>query len=235
MLAAAGTGGAMAERKKLGDLLKEARLIDDFQLQSALSHQRNWKGKLGSILVELGFVRESELAKVLSEKLRIPHVDLFDPEIPDEIVNLIKADIAKKHGVVPVKVEGRVLTLAVGDPMDMEAMDEVRFITGLAVKPALAMESEIRDAIRKYYDGEPVRHQEAPTIQERVESAPATLEIIHERTEPSPREERSRLDGATVRELMEAVITVLVDKGVLTREELSETLRLRKRGRQGDE
>lgn len=224
----------MAERKKLGDLLKEAGLIDDFQLQSALSHQRSWKGKLGSILIELGFVKESQLATVLSEKLRIPHVNLFAPEIPDEIVNLIKAEIAKKHGVVPVKVEGRVLTLAVNDPMDMEALDEVRFITGLAVKPALAMESEIRDAIRKYYDGETVRHQDAPTIHEKVEAAPAEMEIIHERSEQAAAQVergRGRLDQVTVRELLEAVVTVLAEKGVMTRDELAEALRIKNRER----
>ena len=170
----------MAERKRLGDILKDAGLIDEFQLQSALSHQKNWKGKLGSILVELGFIRESELAKVLSEKLRIPRINLFSPEIPEEVISLLKVDSAKKLSVVPVRLEGRVLTVAVSDPMDMEALDEVRFITGLAIKPALAMESEIKDAIKKYYDHEAITHREEQTIQEKLQSGPAEMQIVRD-------------------------------------------------------
>jgi type IV pilus assembly protein PilB len=232
----------MAERKRLGDILKEAGLIDEFQLQSALSHQRNWKGKLGSILVELGFIKESELAKVLSEKLRISRVDLFNPEIPEDTINLIKPEIAKKHGVVPVKVEGRVLTVAVDDPMDMEALDEVRFITGLAVKPALAMETEIRDAIKKYYDKEAVQHREELTIQEKLQSAPSQMEIIREAmdagrkagtevgNQPVPGRSAAPQEQVTVRELLESLISLLIEKDLITREELSEMVRHKKIG-----
>lgn len=232
----------MAERKRLGDILKEAGLIDEFQLQSALSHQRNWKGKLGSILIELGFIKESGLAKVLSETLRIPRVDLFNPEIPFETVNLIKPEIAKKHGVVPVKVEGRVLTLAVADPMDMEALDEVRFITGLAVKPALAMETEIKDAIKKYYDREIVQHREAPTLHEKLEAGPAKMEIVREAAAPSAPSapagsppagvERAagRQEQTTVRDLLESLVSLLIEKDLITREELAEMLKHKKIG-----
>jgi hypothetical protein len=231
----------MAERKRLGDILKEAGLIDEFQLQSALSHQRNWKGKLGSILVELEFIKESELAKVLSEKLRIPRVNLFDPEIPADTISLIKPETAKKHGVVPVKVEGRVLTLAVDDPMDMEALDEVRFITGLAVKPALAMESEIREAIKKYYDREAVQRREELTIQEKLKAAPVEMEIVRETpgpevkasagAPPAPAERSAaKQEQVTVRELLESLISLLIEKDLVTREELAEMVRHKKIG-----
>ena len=93
----------MAEAKKLGELLKEVGLIDDFQLQSALSHQRDWGGKLGAILIELEFVSEEDLAKVIAEKIRIPYISLFEPEIPETIVKLIKPEMAKKYHVIPAK------------------------------------------------------------------------------------------------------------------------------------
>lgn len=232
----------MAERKRLGDILKESGLIDEFQLQSALSHQRNWKGKLGAILVELGFIKESELARILSEKLRIPLVNLFEPEIPSDMINLLKPEIAKKHNVIPVKVEGRVLTLAVSDPMDIEVLDEVRFITGLSVKPALAMDSEIKDAIKKYYDNEPVTHREALTIHERLEAGPAEMEIMRDNPDmgreaiaadqQASRREAvpSRQEQVNVRSLLEALIALLIDKGLITREELAEMIRHRKIG-----
>ncbi len=227
----------MAERKRLGDILKEAGLIDEFQLQSALSHQRNWRGKLGSILIELGFIKESEIAKVLSEKLRIARIDLFHPEIAEETINLIKPEIAKKHGVIPVKVEGRVLTLAIADPMDMEALDEVRFITGFAVKPALAMETEIRDAVKKYYDKEILQHREAPTIQEKLQDAPQEMEIVRQApgaagraATEEPERHLGREEQVTVRELIEALISLLIEKELITREELAQMIKHKKIG-----
>lgn len=143
-------------KKKLGDMLKDAGIIDDFQLQTALSHQRSWGGKLGAILIELDFVKEEQLARVISDKLQIPYVNLFEPEVPQAVIKLIKPEIAKKYHVMPAKKEGGTLVLAMLDPLDIEAMDEIRFITGLSIKPSLALESEIKDAIRKYYDGEAV-------------------------------------------------------------------------------
>src|SRR5512147_3133118 len=109
----------MAERKKLGDLMKEAGLIDDFQLESALSHQRNWGGKLGAILVELEFAKEEDVAKVIAEKLKTPYADLFNPEIPKSIIQLLKADVAKKYSVVPVRQEGGIVLVAMADPLDI--------------------------------------------------------------------------------------------------------------------
>jgi type IV pilus assembly protein PilB len=232
----------MAERKRLGDILKEAGMIDEFQLQSALSHQRNWKGKLGAILVELGFIKESDLSFVLSEKLRIPRVDLFNPEIPAETIDLLKPDIVKKLNAVPVKVEGRVLTVAVSDPMDMESLDEVRFITGLAVKPALAMDSEIRDAIKKYYDHEQITHREALTIHEKLVAGPAKMEIMRDNPDmgraaitggqPAAAREAApvRQEQVSTRDMMEALITLLIEKGLVTREELAGMLKHKKIG-----
>ena len=93
----------MADRKKLGDLLKEAGLIDDFHLEAALSHQRNLGGKLGAIIVELEFAREEDIARVISEKMGVAYVNLFEPEIPQDVYKLLKADMAKKFGVIPVR------------------------------------------------------------------------------------------------------------------------------------
>jgi type IV pilus assembly protein PilB len=133
----------MAETRKLGELLIDAGLIDDFQLQTALSHQRNWGGRLGSVLIELEFVREEDVARVIAEKLRIPYANLFEPEIPDTILRLIKQEVAKKYVVVPVKKDGSGVAVAMSDPLDINVIDELRFITGLNIKPCLALESEI--------------------------------------------------------------------------------------------
>jgi MshEN domain len=214
----------MRGTKKLGDVLREAGLIDEFQLDSALSHQRNWGGKLGSILVEKGFIGEEDLARAMSEKLHIPHVDLFDPEIPEEVINLIKPDVAKKYSVVPVRKEAHSLMLALSNPLDIEAIDTIRFITGINVKPCFALESEITDALRKYYDHENVdRRRKSPAAREEAQETG----IIHGANAglvaaPSPEEGTQRLD---------ALVSLLVEKGVITREELAAMIRRVKTGR----
>lgn len=222
----------MAERKKLGDLLKEAGLIDDFQLQSALSHQRNWGGKLGSILIEMGFVKEADLARLLADKLRIPYVNLFDPPIQENIIKLIKPDIAKKYGVVPVRKDAGGLVVAMSDPMDIETFDAVRFATGLAIRAALATESEIKDAIKKYYDHEEVRHREMPTIREKLSAAQSEdIEIIHESEmrlnplagtewKPPGQQTQQKQEAVPDRLLLDALVNILIDKDLITRDEL---------------
>ncbi len=226
----------MAEKKKLGDFLKEAGLIDDFQLQTALSHQRNWGGKLGSILVEMEFIREEELARVIAEKMGIPYVNLFEPELPAASIMLIKADVAKKYGVMPVRKEGNSIVIAMSDPLDMEAIDDLRFSTGLVVKPALALESEIKDAIRKYYDGEEVvRKTKVVSF-----GKPGKMEIIFgsdlmsnsseaqvavtaqgEASSKGSQEDRLRLD---------ALITLLIEKNIINREDLVKMIYQKKIG-----
>jgi Type II secretion system (T2SS), protein E, N-terminal domain len=222
----------MAVVKKLGDLLKEAGLIDDFQLESALSHQRNWGGKLGNILVDLEFVREVDIARLVADKLRIPHVDLFEPEIHESVVKLIKPEIAKKYNVVPAKKDKGTLVLAMSDPLDIEALDEIRFITGLTIKPALAMNTEIKDAIKKYYEGEEVSRAQ-PLFHQHGRISDGKMEIIRGHDLNMPRTEASdpnstfqskeeslnqALQDSKTR--IDALTTLLIEKGLISREEL---------------
>jgi type IV pilus assembly protein PilB len=222
----------MAEAKKLGDMLKDAGLIDDYKLQSALSYQRSWGGKLGAILIELNLVAEAELAGVIAEKLRIPYINLFEPEVSREVVRLIKPEVAKKYHVMPAKKEGAALVLAMMDPLDIEATDEIRFITGLTIKPTLALESEIRDAILKYYDGENIVRKRAPAVHERENESHGKMEIIHGTDLSMPEEIRSGapspipsgggLDQHSQgddRMRVDALITLLIEKGIITRDE----------------
>jgi hypothetical protein len=230
----------MAERKKVGDLLKEAGLIDDFQLEAALSHQRNWGGKLGSILVELEFAREEDIARVIAEKLNIPYQNLFDPELPEDATKLLKDDMAKKFGVMPVRKEANVLVLAMSDPMDIETMDNVRFITGLNIKPVLAMASEIKDAIRKYYDGEPIVRTEKFAFRESAKKS-NKLEIVREIPDISATEynqqfqqqqdmQVQRQDTANQKVILDALIALLIEKEFFTRDELAKLIEQKKMG-----
>jgi hypothetical protein len=233
----------MTEKKKIGDVLKEAGLIDDFQLESALSHQRNWGGKLGSIIVELGFAQEPELARVLAERLNLPYVNLFDPEIPETITNLIKPEVARKYHVIPVKKDGKSIVLAMADPMDLEAMDSIRFATGNNIKPALAMGSEIEKAIRKYYEHEEVAYQPQPSAGPSQKSPSGKMEIIRgsdlnmqkslETDAASSilsREDAAQQTQADTKVRLDALITVLIEKGLVKREELVNMIYQKKMG-----
>jgi hypothetical protein len=233
----------MAEKKKLGDVLKEVGLIDDFQLESALSHQRNWGGKLGSILVELGFVHEQELAKTLADKLHLPYVNLFDPEVPEAITSLIKPEIARKYHVVPVRKEGKSLVLAMADPMDLEAMDSIRFATGSNILPALAMGSEIEDAIKKYYEHENVTRKPQSPAAAGKRISPDKMELIRgsdlnmqrtstpEEASPIvPHEAAAHQMQTDTKVRLDALITLLIEKDLINRDELVSMIYQKKMG-----
>ena len=240
----------MAERKRIGDILKEAGLVDDFQIESALSHQKNWGGKLGAILVEMGFLKEEDVTRALAQSLRIPYVNLFEPEILVGVVKLIKRDIAKKYTVMPARKEGTALILGMADPLDIAALDEIRFITGLNIQPALATASEINDAIRKYYDHEQVTRGNPPAFENRTQPADK-MEIIRESemkigeewrpAEAQEPEQQSKPEAATARQgrpadkvtdrlLIDALTSLLIEKELISREELIRMIEQKKMG-----
>lgn len=234
----------MAQAKKLGELLKEARLIDEFQLQSALAHQRNWGGKLGAILIDMEFAREEDVARVIAEKLRTPYANLFEPEIPAAVFKVIKSDIAKKYNVMPVRKETDGLVVAMSDPLDIEVIDALRFATGLNIKPALALEAEIRDGIRKYYDHEEVMRKPRTLFKETSSSGSAEkMEIMRGSDLNLPKDEAKAADSSILsREesgqqsmldnkiRVDALISLLVEKGVITRDEIVKMIYQKKMG-----
>ena len=233
----------MAEVKKLGDMLKDAGLIDDFQLETALSHQRSWGGKLGAILMSLAFVKEEDLSRVIAQKLHIPYINLFEPGVPPEVFKLIKPETAKKYLVLPVKREGTSLILAMLDPYDIEAMDEIRFITGCTIKPSLVLESEIKDAIRKYYDGETVVRKPEQSPFQQPACGDGKMELIRgsdlkmERVSASDAASPILSSGDTAKQTMEdyrmrldAIISLLIEKKLISREEIVSMIYQKKMG-----
>jgi hypothetical protein len=226
----------MAERKKLGTILKEAGLIDDNQLAAALSHQHHWGGKLGSIIAELGFVREEDMAKIISETMGVPHVNLFEPEISPNVIGLLKADMAKKFSVVPFKKEANVLILAMSDPFDIATMDNIRFITSLTIKPVMAMAVEIKDAIRKYYDGEEVTRKPPEPFHETAMNVEIVREVPNitatEWTQQAQQQDSPSLqqDIANQKIVLESLISLLIEKDLITRGELAKFLEQKKLG-----
>lgn len=147
---------ALTTRRLLGELLLESGVITKDQLWEALERQKSIGGRVGNILVGLGYVSESKLKEFLGRQLEIPILDLSTAEIERDIVKLIPAETAQKLKVIPVKFEndlGRtVLVLATSDPTNLEIADIVSFITGLPIQIAFAPEADIGMAIERHYN-----------------------------------------------------------------------------------
>ena len=140
---------------RLGELLIEKRRITHAQLQEALAYKEANGGDLASALTRLGFVPADEIAALRGAQYGVRSVDLSGFEIEPGVLELIPADTAREHGVVPLRRSGATLTVAITDPRNVAVLDEVRFRTGCAVEPLLASEAAVAEAIARYYDGRP--------------------------------------------------------------------------------
>lgn len=149
----------MAARIKLGELLVRAGVLDEFKLKAALAEQQRWGGRLGRILVEMNFVHEDLLVKALSKQLGVPRARLDKAEIPAEILSRIDPQFAAQNAVCPERYlpDKKILVIAMADPTNVSAIDELRFKTGLRVETSLAGELEITQAIdRMFYGRAPI-------------------------------------------------------------------------------
>ncbi len=140
--------------RRLGDLLVADGLITPEQLQQALQEQKSSNEKLGSILVRLGMLHEDQYIGFLSRQYGIPSITLSQLDIDPEVVKLIPVQIAKKYEVLPIKRVGNTLTMAMADPTNVFALDDVAFMTNLQVVPVVASQGAIRQAIDRLYDAE---------------------------------------------------------------------------------
>ncbi len=136
---------------KLGDLLLKAKLITQDQLEAALKSQREEGGKLGEALVRIGAVGENDITETLSQQFGVPSIDLASFEIDPAVVKIVPGDVARKYGVLPVNKTGATLTIAMGDPTNVFAMDDIKFMTGYNVEPVVASEVALRKAIDRHY------------------------------------------------------------------------------------
>jgi hypothetical protein len=137
---------------KLGELLLNEKLISPEQLDEALKSQMIFGIKLGSSLVELGFITEEQLCEFLSRKLGVPAVGWRAMSlVTPEVLAMVPAELAGKYRVVPIKVDGKKLVLAMADPTDFKAIDEVSFVTGCIIIPHIVPDIRITSALSKYY------------------------------------------------------------------------------------
>jgi type IV pilus assembly protein PilB len=146
----------MVNRSKrgLGEILLESGIITSSQLEEALIKQKTSGKRLGEILIAEGIINEKQLIEALEYQLKIPYFDFTTESIQPEIPRLISESLARRHMLIPISREGKQLTVAMVDPLNLYAIDDVNIATGLQVKPALALRSHIESAIDRYYGKE---------------------------------------------------------------------------------
>ncbi len=142
------------QKKKLGNLLVESGKLSEFQLMQALDKQRDTKKRLGEIIIEEGWLTEEEIFDVLQMQLGYKRIQLNDLQIGEEVTKLVPLKIAQKYTLMPIEVKGNVLSVAMEDPLNLFALDDISITSGFEVKVLLATKSEILKAIDKYYSGQ---------------------------------------------------------------------------------
>ena len=138
---------------RIGELLLKEKRITPQQLQEALNAQKANGGKLGASLVKLGFVRDEEITALLSKQYGVPSINLSQFELDPAVIKLVPADTAVKYQIVPLARNGASLTIAMTDPTNVFAMDDIKFMTGYNVEPVVASEIAVTEALERYYAG----------------------------------------------------------------------------------
>jgi type IV pilus assembly protein PilB len=197
--------------ERLGKLLVSGRLITDEQLQKALTIQKKEGGRLGSILVKQGAIDEERLLKFLSQQYGIPSVDLSKIPPDPVVTKLVPGDVVQKYTVLPVKRTGAVLSLAMVDPTDVFAIDDIKFMTGYEIEPLVASEGAILAAIMKAYD---TSGRELQTVLKSLEVS-EEVDVIAEKDEPSDAGAlAAEVEEAPVVKLANLILVEAIKKGV---------------------
>jgi len=206
---------------KLGELLVKEGIITPSQLEEALEYQRTHGGRLGSILIKLGFATEEQVTSLLSRQYGYPYINLSKFELSPKNKEWIPADIARKYLVIPVDRAGATLTVAMADPTNLYAIEELRFITGLNIQPAVATESAILDAIEKLYGSEhdiEVKEEMQSIVGDEFDEAiydvgEEDLEMVEEEEEIDVRTLSREAEEAPVVKLVNLILRDAINKG----------------------
>ncbi|MDD4953777.1 MAG: hypothetical protein PHG40_02585 [Candidatus Omnitrophica bacterium] len=137
--------------KQLGELLVDRGIITQSQLDKALSAQQERGGLIGEILVELGFVKEEDIAQSLTAQYGFPYLPLANYDINTEIISIVPARVARQYLLVPIDKIGNNLTLAMSNPLNIQAIEDIELLTGCSIQTFVSTSADIKKAIEKYY------------------------------------------------------------------------------------
>jgi type IV pilus assembly protein PilB len=199
----------VAAGERIGDLLIREGVITKEQLGHALQEQKQNGTRIGYNLVKLGFIQETELTKMLARQYKMPAVDLSRFELDPKIAKLVPTDLAVKHLVVPLKRDGRTLTVAMADPTNLGVLDDLKFITRYDIFPVIAGEFTLRAVIEKHY-GTNDEQQMASLMQDLEEES--DVEVVEEEDDAGAAMQ-AQMDDAPVVKLINAILTDAVKRG----------------------
>ena len=137
--------------KQLGELLVDRGLVTPEKLERGLAYQRDKGGLIGEILVELGYVKEEDIAQALTTQYGFPFLPLGNYDINTEILNIIPARVAKQYLLIPVDKIGNNLTIAMSNPLNVQAVEDVELLSGCSVQIFVSTSSDVKKAIERYY------------------------------------------------------------------------------------
>jgi type IV pilus assembly protein PilB len=230
----------MSERPKLGELLVMAGAIDQTQLGAALADQRKFRRPLGVTLVRMGFLDEETLVRTLARQLKLPIAWLRGKWVEPEVLELVPAEIALKHRCLPLALvdegRGKLLHLAMQDPQDLETLDTVRFHVGHNVSPVLTAPSELEEALQRHYESGQIDGEGTAARRPEVQEVPELLMFELKAQAATPESEldfefgtgpsdASLMSSQAVLSALTQLLTVLMQKGIITREEVAERFR----------
>src|SRR3989475_820592 len=200
--------------RRLGDLLVADGLLTPAQLQKALGEQKGSTEKLGSVLIKLGFINEEQLIGVLSRQYGVPSITLAQLEIDPAVLRLVPAPTARKYEVIPVRKMGNSLAVAMADPTNVFALDDIAFMTNLQVLPLVASQTAIRKAIDRNYQS---KTEAIASVMQDISSDLANIEVVEGEEDTGSKvdvfELKESADEAPVVKLVNMVLVDAIQKG----------------------
>ena len=197
---------------RLGELLTKASLITQDQLKEALRVQKETGGKLGETLIKLGFVAEEDITECLSQQFGVPSINLQHFEIDASVIKLISSEVARKYNILPVNKTGATITIAMADPTNVFAMDDIKFMTGYNVEPVVASELGIKAAIDTYY-GTTSSIELKKVMEDLQTEASGDLEVLEEEEELDAEALAEGAEEAPVVKLVNLILTDAIRRG----------------------
>ena len=197
---------------RLGELLVKAGKITTEQLEEALSAQQGEGGRVGTHLVKMGFIDDDDLVEFLSQRYGVPAINLGEIEVDDSIISIIPAEVARKYTILPVSKAGAKLTIAMVDPTNVFAMDDVKFMTGYNVEPVVASDSSLRSSIDQYY-GSTHSIELKKVMEDLTDTDDADLEVLEEEEDLDLEALEEESEEAPVVRLVNIIMTDAIKKG----------------------
>jgi type IV pilus assembly protein PilB len=197
---------------RLGEILVKDSLISQDQLKQALDYQKKNGGRLGTCLVKMGLVSDEDITAVLSRQYGVPSINLKFYEVDASVIKLVPQETAIRYQIVPLSRVGSTLTIAMTDPTNVFAMDDIKFMTGFNVEPVVASESAISEAIGKFY-GSIETGEEIDKVMKDLAGDEADLELAAEEAEMDLAELEKAADEAPIIKLVNLILTDAVKRG----------------------